>query len=185
MIDRQQRDRLRDCLAKLVEGQLTNDQFDDLHNTLWVESSDRGVAAVAEFGFGLYSSDLPLPYRLEGAYAPDAETKNIAGRCLSFLATDQEYAWPEHPVQTLECAFGGVSLFLVMPLGAVLIIGGIFDVKFAAAGVLVSLVGYGLWRASRRTNTPEWGAYWAAGDKEAWPFLHRAECDLASNSCRK
>ncbi len=175
MVDRNQRMRLRDALSELIEGRLTNDQFDELYFTEWEESPDRGVREIADFGFSLYSSDLPFPYRLKGRYAPDAETKRIADRCQRFLNSDLEYAWPERPNQTLDCAFGGISVFLVIPLGVVLLLAGFFDLQFVALGSLVVACGYLLLRVSRSMKTPEWRAYWAAGDKDAWPFLHLAE----------
>ncbi len=175
MVDREQRDRLRESLTKLVAGQLTNDEFDECYFTVWSNSADRGVAAVGKFGYGLYSSDLPAAYRLEDVYAVDAETKKITERCRIFLQTDQEYGWPDPPDQNIQSVLGGLSLFLIIPAGAALVIGGVFDVKFALLGLFVCLSGYGLWRGSRNTNTPEWQAYWAAGDKDAWPFLRQTD----------
>ncbi len=177
MVDRQERDRLRESFAKLVEGHLTNDEFDEAYFSFWANSPDGGVAAVAKFGYGLYSSDLPSAYRLEGVYAVDAETNKVAERCLAFLQTDQEYRWPEAPDQKVNCFLGGLSIFLIIPAGIALIIGGLFDIKFAVGGILVCLLGYGLWRACRNVNTPGWRNYWAAGDKEVWPFLKQADLD--------
>ncbi len=177
MIDREQRARLSEALAKLVDGQMTNDQFDDLYSAHWAESPDHGVRAVAEFGYSLYSSDLPFPYRLQGRYASDVETKTITQRCLRFLATDLEYAWPEQPSQVLDEALGGLSVFLIIPLSIALIIAAFIDWKYFVAGLLVLLLGLLLWRASRNTEVPAWNDYWAAGDKDAWPFLHKSDLD--------
>jgi hypothetical protein len=179
MVDREQREHLSEALSKLVGGQMTNDQFDDLYFAQWAESSDLGVREVAGFGYSLYSSDLPLPYRLDGRHAVDAETRQVAERCLRFLRADLEYAWPERPNQTLDCISGGLSMQLVLPLGVVLLLAGFIDTGFVIAGVLVLLLGYGLWRASRSMNTPERWAYRAAGDEDAWPFLRRADSETA------
>jgi hypothetical protein len=69
MIAADGRTRLREALTQLVDGQMTNNEFDELYYSGWKESPDRGVAAIAHFGWSLYSSDLPLPYRLNGRYA--------------------------------------------------------------------------------------------------------------------
>ncbi len=175
MVDQKQRGRLSEALSKLVDGQMTNDQFDEQYSAHWAESSDRGVREIAEFGYCLYSSDLPSPYLLQGRYAADAETKRITERCLCFLATDLEYAWPERPCQILDQAFGGLSVFLIIPLAVVLLIAAFIQWIYFVAGLMVLLLGWLLWRASRSTDTPEWHDYWAAGDKDAWPFLHESD----------
>src|SRR5437667_10097132 len=104
------RRRLRTALASLVNGQLTNDEFDELHAG-WEQSADQAVVAIAGFGYGLYSSSLPLPYRLTGRHAVDPETLRTAERCLLFLQTDLEYAWPAAPNQSLQSAAGGLAIF--------------------------------------------------------------------------
>src|SRR5437660_2233241 len=115
------RRRLRTALASLVNGQFTNDEFDEVY-AKWQDSDDQAVAAIAEFGYGLYSSDLLLPYRLAGRYAVDPEILRIAERCLLFLQTDLEYAWPAAPNQNLQCAAGGFAISLGIPLGIALLV---------------------------------------------------------------
>src|SRR5690348_4904237 len=86
-----------------------------------MESPDRAVAAIAHFGWCLYSSDLPLPYRLKGRYAVNDETRRKAERCVLFLGTDEEYRWPDYPKESLRSVAGGCGCN-GFPLGIALLI---------------------------------------------------------------
>src|SRR5262249_43935758 len=68
MVDREARQELAVALHRLVTGQMTNDQFDEVFEAC-VDSEDAAVAAIANFGWGLYSSWLLWPYRLKGRHA--------------------------------------------------------------------------------------------------------------------
>jgi len=180
-VDREKRVRLGKALTQLVEGSITNHQFDDLSQS-W-ECADRGVRVIGEFFVELCTDD--REYRLTGPDALDAGNRAIADRCRLFLQTDLEYGWPEAPSMAAQAGVGGAAIFLVLPLGVVLLIAAV--VVSEAALVLAGLACLGLgglwfWWWSRREATPEWRAYWASGEREAWPFLHRVECEQAVKS---
>lgn len=217
------------ALSGLIEGQITNQEFDDLYGAYGdgLESADRAITVIAGFGYSLYS-DIGS-YRLTGWYAVDAETRAVAKRCLSFLQTDLEYSWPPNPSQTLRHVAGGCAFGLGIPLGIALVIvaallgiAGPLWPAFAflplAAAVVLAISVYcwrwgalvivatllaitALWlgsvclgmavvflatnvllfRWSARQDTPAWRKYWAAGDREVWPFLRRADYNGAAN----
>lgn len=116
------RARLRDALHRLIQGEMTNDDFDRLYCGEWAVSADRAVAEIGKFGWGLYSSDLLFPYRLVGRNAVDEWERQVAERCLLFLGSDLEYGWPEAPSQDLQCAGGGCAIFLGLPLAVALLL---------------------------------------------------------------
>lgn len=183
MIDRKQRAALREALTELVEGRMTNDKFDDLYADQWAESEDQAVAMIGNFGHCLYT-DL-MTYRLEGRHAIDSETRTIATRCLRFLSADLEYAWPKPPGTALQSAAGGLAIYGLLPLGVVLLFCALIfgTADLLLAGPVLLGLSWLLWWASRTQNTPEWREYWSHGDRDAWPFLHRADCDQAPTRC--
>jgi hypothetical protein len=180
MVDREARSKLREALSKLVGGELTNDQFDNLlADEDWRDSPDRGVEEIAGFGYGLYSSDVLIPYRLKGRHEVRGEEREAAERCLKFLATDLEYQWPPFP-NTNGQRFLGMLAYLALPGGvALLLIGaaGFLSEGWKGFGDLgvwgLLLLGlcWLLFRVAGIRNTPEWRSFWASGDREAWPFL--------------
>lgn len=190
MIVADKREKLRQALTRLINGRMTNDQFDSLYYNRWKESEDRGVAVVAEFGYGLYS-DLNT-YRLKGRHAISAETRAIAERCLLFLRTENEYSWPPFPGldwrryylgnASWGCFPGGMAFLLISvlmffesnPLG-------LFLLAFIP-GCLILGLGFILSRWYCGYVSPRWQAFWAAGDKEAWPFLRLQELEQARNN---
>ena len=174
MIDREQRARLGEALDQLVEGAITNYQFTDLGQG-W-ECADPAVQTIGEFYVELCTDEREC--RLKGSDALDAGDRAIADRCRLFLKTNLEYEWPKAPSMALLQAAGGAAIFFVLPLGVVLLIAAavLWDPASLLAGIAclgLSGLGLGLW--SRRENLPEWREYWASGEREAWPFLHRAD----------
>jgi hypothetical protein len=95
MIERELRRELRHNLQQLIEGLMTNDDFDARYEEAYRVSSDLAVREIAMFGWSLYSSDV-WPYRLQGRHAVDASTRSAAERAMQFLDTDQEYSYPEY-----------------------------------------------------------------------------------------
>src|SRR6516165_10591965 len=92
MVDREARNELASSLRSLVDGELSNDEFDDLYYERWVNNDDAAVRAIAEFGYSLYSSDVGR-YRMRGWNAVSGEVKDTASRAVIFLETDADYAW--------------------------------------------------------------------------------------------
>ena len=179
MIDAQARAELGAALASLVEGRMTNDEFGNLYAERWIDSADRGVARIAEFGDCLYTD--AMTYRLEGAYAVDDETRKVAERCVLFLKADQEYGWPDPPATGLQRATGGFTMFLLLPFGVVLIIGAaLFGMAaLLPAGLAVLGLCWFLWKWSRNDQTAPWQEYWSHGERETWPFLRTADHESA------
>jgi hypothetical protein len=170
MVDIRQRAALRDALTELIEGRTTNDQFDDLYACQWAESGDRAVVRIGDFGHCLYT-DLRTCH-LEGRYAIDSETRKIAQRCLRFLQSDLEYAWPQPPGTRLQSAAGGLAIFLLLPLGIVLLICSLILRPVLIAGLADLGLTWFLWWWSRDYDTADGREYWSNGDRDAWPFLH-------------
>lgn len=91
MVDRQARDELAIALARLVDGEMTNDEFDDVYFGKWNQSSDAAVAEIAGFGWTLYDDTRSRPYRLQGADAVPAKVHPFVQRALLFLQSNREY----------------------------------------------------------------------------------------------
>jgi hypothetical protein len=179
MVDPKARAELAAALANLVERRMTNDEFGDLYSERWVESADRAVTSIADFGDSLYTD--AMTYRLEGVHAVADETRRIAERCVLFLGTSREYGWPDRPAMGLQSAVGGLTLFLLLPLGVVLLIAA--AILWTADLLLAGLAELGLclllWKWSRNDDTPAWREYWSHGEREAWPFLCLADHEQA------
>lgn len=178
MVDLEKRAQLREALTQLVNGAITNDQFNDLSRN-W-ECADRAVQSIGDYFVELCSDDREC--RFIGPDALDADTRERADRCILFLRTDREYEWPDAPSTAVPAAAGGAAVFLVLPLGVALLIAA---VVFRELGLLLAglaclgLSGAGYWWWSHREDAPEWRAYWASGEREAWPFLNRADGEQA------
>jgi hypothetical protein len=181
MVILEARRELQEALFLLLDGQMTNDEFDRLSDD-WQKSLDRGVAEIAAFGHSLCSSGLLIPYRLKGWHAVDMQTRKTAERCLLFLETDLEYGWPDLPNPTWRNLVRRLMVFQGIPLGFALLLLGVLigmdngswqAITFSLVpGGLTLVVSFLLLRWSRKQDTPEWCEYWSAGDRAVWPFLH-------------
>lgn len=177
MILPEARSRLREALALLIDGRMTNGEFDEVYEE-YKDSSDRGVAVIAEFGYGLYSSGLLGPYRLRGRHALGPEPRRIAERCLRFLRTAHEYEWPSMPGGGLRAAIGCLTLYGIgfgviaasLTIAAAISQGWILASIFAALTVTVGGGSYWLHHRIGRYESPAWRRFWATADREAWPF---------------
>ncbi len=185
MTDNRARAELAVALANLVEGRMTNDDFGALYAEHWVESTDRGVAGIAEYGDSLYTD--AMTYRLEGGYAVKDETRRVADRCILFLKTNLEYGWPERPATGLQSAVGGFTMFLLFPFGIVLLIAAaiLWTGSLLVAGLVVLVLSGLLWKWWRSDDTPAWREYWSHGDREVWPFLRRADYEQAVKNAQE
>lgn len=76
----------------LTHGQITNFTFEENWPREW-EESDRGLKAVRT----LMLRFLPywVEYRYAGPAMPSGMMREMFDRCILFLSSDQEYAWPE------------------------------------------------------------------------------------------
>lgn len=189
MVDRNARDKLRQSLARLVNGEMTNDQFDDLYFDEWTDSKDLGVNQIANFGYGLYSSDTLISYRLSGRYAVCDETRQMADRCVQFLSTDLECEWPKMPDDPIGCLIGTFAIYAFGSAVLTLFIVGIAVIadlaesmtatkdlwKLTAIGLLalagiwlMPILGRRISRRRRRTVQIDW---------ECWPFFCHEDID--------
>jgi hypothetical protein len=181
MVDREARLKLRDALSKLVGGEMTNDEFDELYYEHWIDSPDRAVKEIAGFGYGLYSSDVLIPYWLKGRHEVRGEEREAAKRCLKFLGTELEYPWPPFPNQSAEGCVWAIAFNLLLPGSIALIFVGFLAngwIGFWDLGVwgFLSLgLCWLLFRVAGMRDTPEWRSFWACGDRNAWPFLATAD----------
>ncbi len=181
MIDRAAREELANKLKGLIEGRAKTSAFSDLD---LLQSEDRGVAVIWEFGFGLYSDEVG-PSRLTGRYAVGEDTRRIAEFCVLFLTTELPYEWPPwfrsptpYGLEMLGCfALFGLPLAV---LALVALLNG--EIKGAAALAVIPVLTGGVgthWLLTRHSRAEEERAFWAAGDREVWPFLRRADYDAA------
>jgi len=179
-IERDSRDELAECLRLLVNGQMTNDDFDDHYYDRWEKCTDRAVQAIANFGYCLYSSDLPGPYKLKGWHAVSARVRETAERSDLFLQSNLDYEWPESSLSRIPgfCLSCGVILFVVSALlGTV----GVFTKDFPWLFVsplfvtVAALVATGF--ASSLRNKERYDRWCGFGDAEVWPFLRRSDYD--------
>jgi hypothetical protein len=189
MIDLELRRQLSQDLRRLVTGRMTNDAFDDAYYGQYMRSQDRAVAAIAEFGWGLYSSDVLMPYRLRDRHATSKADRRAAARSVLFLRSGLEYDWPKQPSSSTHCVVGALAFNLGLPGGIALLVcsvpclvGGVEGVDLlwplAGLGLGSTLIsgwylsggGYRIWFES-----PGFQNWLRAGDFDAWPFLRRED----------
>jgi hypothetical protein len=159
---------------------MTNDEFDDAYGR-WEDSHDAGVAEIANFGWGLYSSDL-LPYRLKGRHAVSEEVRQTANRARLFLQTHLEYEWPRN-------VNGVVSYWGLWGPGCYLLVGlillfvacaeGSWHGVFVGAFGLLAIIPTFHWLVTRPKRAEELRRFDQSGDFRVWPFLRQADSDGA------
>lgn len=186
MVDSSARRNLSENLRRLVTGRMTEDAFDDVYVDEYCRSEDAAVKEIGEFGYRLFSGDIPLSYGLKGHHEDDEDARAFGARSVLFLRTELQYEWPPMPEQSLASgllellsALGfylGVALMLVsLPC---LIIGGTdlsVGLFFGLPGIV--LFGFGVFYLFRRPNldSAEWQAYRASGDPDVWPFVRQTD----------
>jgi hypothetical protein len=176
---------LSSYLHRLISGETTNDEFDDAYYQRWHDSKDSAVAEISGFGYGLYSSDLILPYRLKGRYAVPDNSREIAQRALLFLETDLEYERPVNCKGVLPywCLWGpGCYLFLGLILLLVAFAQGGFQGVFFGGVGLAAVSWTFHWLLSRGSRAKDWDQYSESGDFQVWPFLRRCDFDKAERT---
>jgi hypothetical protein len=205
MIDHDLRRRLSQDLRRLATGRMTNDEFDEVYYEDYGGSQDAAVVAIAEFGYGFYSSDVLVPYRLKGRHALSKETRRMAARCVLFLRTGRRYEWPTWPgsagyLRFMDCfAWVGLQLgsafsvcfLMFLPLRADSRIAFTWPlVAFWPIGAIsVAATSFGIWYvfcggAKRvRRKSSAWQQWLRDGDWDAWPFRRREDCYEARRSC--
>jgi hypothetical protein len=185
MVDREARSELATCLERLVSGEMTNDEFDVCHDEWIKHTSDGAIPEIATFGWGLYSSGLPLPYRLEGRHAPADEIREKARRASVFLRTELEYEWPRdfQGIVPFWCVFGP-GFYLVIALVVLFfarVEGGSRGFMMSVGGFLALLPAI-YWLITYRGRVVARNRFQQSGDPEVWPFLRRADLEDATRA---
>jgi len=176
MILPEARAELSGAVTELINGRMSNDEFDEVYYRLCVRSPDRTVVELGGFAWGLYSSELLVPYYLEGRHALGPDERAMMERAVLFLSTNLEYAWPEFPGSSWSWA---AQHYILLPVGVVALLyaviwavvaspGGVWDGIVPAVVVAVPLVWlYWLLGHARRDVIAE---FWSSGPKHVWPF---------------
>jgi hypothetical protein len=187
MIDGIQRAVLAGYLTRLLNGEITTDEFADSYVTNdWDRSTDRGIPAVAEFALDLCDLESMCgSRRLIGEETLPEETRSIGNRCCSFLRSNREYEWPDQPAEAFEGCLVGPALFLGIPLAIAL---GLITVAMllqrdwswsASIGfptVLAAIVATAtLWSWSKRSRSA-WDNWKSAGAFDVWPYFRVEDC---------
>ena len=146
MIDINDRATLRVRILLLMDGYLTNDEFDEAFECEYNLSDDTGVYEIARYCWCLYSSGTGRPYRLRGPHALGEEQSAVLRRSIRFLETDLEYEWPPRPnTSSLGDWLNETALLLMFCLGVNLILMGLaflasVDVVLGVALLLAGLL---------------------------------------------
>jgi hypothetical protein len=196
MIEASARTILRDQLARLVGGELTDAEFEDACDAhAWYRSNDRGVSAIARFGLELcqLGGEFRLrAYRLTGDDALSEETQRSASRCLLFLQSPLEYEWPDSPSEDITGGcLAGIACFWGFPLCIALALIGLamlLDKDWnwcaglgfcAALAGIVSIAIIAYWHKSSHDQQM---LFESAGDFEVWPFFKHEDFLATSQS---
>ena len=89
MIDRPARDRAAGLIRDFRDGGIDNDRF---AGGFPVKSDDRAIRAIRTMLY--YAYDDLHRHKLAGKHALTPEAKARFNRCIAFLESDEEYAWP-------------------------------------------------------------------------------------------
>ena len=187
-VDSRVRRQLSQDVRRLITGRITNDQFDDVYYDIYEHSEDLAIREISRFCFGLYSSDLPLPYRLRRQHAVDEMTRKQAARAVLFLRSDLKYPYPETPdggANVLGCSWymGGLVGLALLVIALFAFIGRDVDVAIgcliAGAGTL-AICAFVRWLEERRYVAFHKQCE-GAGDISVWPFANVKSLQSVSN----
>jgi len=184
MVIRDDRDELAMALRQLVVGEMTNDQFDDGYYEEWHDSEDTAVRELARFGWGLYSSDLLIPYKLKGRHAVSNEVRDMAGRAIAFLQTDLEYEWPPdvEGVIPFWCLWGP-GFYLCFAIAFLAVAVSYSRMLTALPWLLgfASLISPIHWLMTHSERERQLDVFYASGDFSIWPFMNREDLNRANS----
>lgn len=170
---------LAECLRHLVCGHMTNDDFDDACGEKWFNHQDIAVVEIANFGYGLYSSDLLTPIKLRGIHKVSADERRIAARAILFLQGDWKYEYPTNVrgVVPFWCTWGP-GFYLMLGLAA-LYVASMAGVIWLAAMGLLALIPSVHWMLTHAEREEELHKFQASGEIDIWPFFRREDFDVA------
>jgi len=184
-MDHDLRQTLSQDIRRLVTGRMTNDEFDEVYERC-MQSQDLAVKQIAEFGYGLYSSDVLFPYRLTGRFAADRATRRAAARCVLFLRSGLQYQWPRLPDRWVAGLLNGLAIGLGIPTGVILLVIGIpyllssgrdmeFWCKIVILGTCLFLGSIAFVMGQVWLSVKSHQRWAANGDFDVWPFFRREE----------
>lgn len=180
MRDLSKRCALAERLRWLIDGQITNDAFDDfLVDEGCLGSADRTIDEIAWWAWTLYSDT--HTYRLRGQAAVDSDTRAATARAILLLRSGTDYDWPtlQEPfwvfmlraaaaswwlptaAWTLFALFNYGVRFRSVPLGPFLLLGSAFIALGCRTGGEIA----------KRKMQPLNESFAASGDLTCWPFL--------------
>ena len=106
VIDRNARDVAGLALRRLAAGRIFTADYEETWAS--VKTSDEGVRAALDAGWGLYSDY--RNYRLRNGDELSPQNLAAVGRCVLFLKTDLEYEWPPRRPSLLYLLLALVTL---------------------------------------------------------------------------
>lgn len=186
MRDLVKRRALAERIRWLIDGQITNDAFDDfLVDEGCLGSADRTIDEIAWWAWTLYSDT--RTYRLRGQAAVDSDTHAAAARAILLLRSGADYEWPtlQEPFWVFMLRGASASWWLPtaawtlfalynygvrigsVPIGPFLLLGSAF--------VVLGCRGAG--EVAKRKMQPLRDSFAAAGDEALWPFLSSDRLD--------
>jgi hypothetical protein len=185
MLNRAARDELATALERLVDGEMTNDEFDDQYYEHWLRSEDAAVAEVATFGWALYS-DITT-YRLRGRHAVPHEIRKRADRARLFLQTDLACEWPQkvRGVVPYFCLWGPgwyLAIGLILLFVAAFTPGSRWGAALMGVMGLLAIVPTIHWLCTNRERAEEVRRFHESGDVDVWPFLRKADYEEAQRA---
>ena len=191
MVDSETRHQLSQDVRRLTTGRATNDEFDDAYYESYSHNDDLAIREISRFCWGLYSSDLLLPYRLRGRHAVDNETRKAASRAVLFLQTDLEYEYAEITESFGDFLIGsawymgGLVGIAFLVIAGMCFFGGVLDVAGVclAVGLLILLSCYGLWWLQYVSHEHVRRKFEKAGDSSLWPFTNTSAFGSANENC--
>ena len=169
MIVRAERDFLAEQIRRLVEGQITNDEFFRARPDKF---EDTGVAEIWMY-VDSFLSDASC-YRLTGRNALPQDVVEKIQRCIIFLRSDMDYAWPSLTINFCGNKLliaGWFILFLVVPLGNLLYM------FWTAMVLLVFGISFFILHfvCQKIVLHKKFDIFQRSGDLDAWPFLRKAD----------
>ena len=89
MVSRGKRDEARQLIAKLLAGEISNDDFDNAYPD---DRMDPALGAIYDRLWFFW--DARYTHTLTGRHSLTDEAKVLFERCIAFLDSDLEYRWP-------------------------------------------------------------------------------------------
>lgn len=93
MTDRRSRDRFAQLICHLAAGLITTDRFEA---AIPLDSDDIAIWEIWQATISPGYHDL-WPYRLRGRHRLDTPHRSLMVRCIAFLYSVDQYAWPPLP----------------------------------------------------------------------------------------